>query len=227
MIIGNGLLATEFKEYKNNLDIIIFASGVSNSRNVNIHNFIREEKLLLNTISNNQNKKIVYFSSCDVIYANELKSGYYFHKLKMESLIKNSNIKYNILRLPQVISNSKNKYSLVNFFVNSIKKNKELIIYKNAVKNLIFIGDIKIMSKIVIENNEYLNTTINIINKNYYTIIEILICMEELLGKKAIIRLVDKGCPVKYKYININDKADINFDNEYLKKSLSKIINEL
>ena len=31
MVIGNGMLAQKFAKYKSDLDIIIFASGVSNS----------------------------------------------------------------------------------------------------------------------------------------------------------------------------------------------------
>ena len=60
MIIGNGLIAKSFENY--NLDCIIFASGVSSSKEKSRDNFLREVNLLKETISNNPDKKIVYFS---------------------------------------------------------------------------------------------------------------------------------------------------------------------
>jgi hypothetical protein len=47
MIIGNGLIAKSFKKKKNYFkNVIIFASGVSNSKNTNLKEFKREEKLV-------------------------------------------------------------------------------------------------------------------------------------------------------------------------------------
>ena len=46
MIIGNGLLAKAFIEYKNNDEIVIFASGVSNSLEEKQSEFKRETDLL-------------------------------------------------------------------------------------------------------------------------------------------------------------------------------------
>ena len=64
MIIGNGLIANSFLDSDLN-NIIIFASGVSNSKEENLLEFDREKKLLLRIIYENFNKKIVYFSTCD------------------------------------------------------------------------------------------------------------------------------------------------------------------
>ena len=41
MVIGNGLIANQFKSYNNDENILIFASGVSNSSEVNDIEFIR------------------------------------------------------------------------------------------------------------------------------------------------------------------------------------------
>ncbi|MEJ2498930.1 MAG: hypothetical protein P8Y46_06430 [Sulfurovaceae bacterium] len=50
MIIGNGMLAHEFSDYKDDNDIIIFASGVSNSGETRESEFEREKELLTKTI---------------------------------------------------------------------------------------------------------------------------------------------------------------------------------
>ncbi|MEO7119531.1 MAG: hypothetical protein ABIY62_00460 [Ginsengibacter sp.] len=42
MVIGNGMIANRFISYKNNDDVIIFASGVSNSKDTIEENFLRE-----------------------------------------------------------------------------------------------------------------------------------------------------------------------------------------
>ena len=46
MVIGNGLLAKEFNFYKNNEQIVIFASGVSNSKEKIQNNFYSVDLLL-------------------------------------------------------------------------------------------------------------------------------------------------------------------------------------
>lgn len=46
MIVGNGLIAKEFLEYSNSKNILIFASGVSNSKEERVDEFLREENLL-------------------------------------------------------------------------------------------------------------------------------------------------------------------------------------
>ena len=55
MIIGSGLLASEFSDLEENNSIVIFASGVSNSLETNNAKFNREEQLITNTININKN----------------------------------------------------------------------------------------------------------------------------------------------------------------------------
>ena len=45
MVIGNGLVASAFSKYKNDDDVIIFASGVSNSSTNKKEEFEREINL--------------------------------------------------------------------------------------------------------------------------------------------------------------------------------------
>ena len=86
MIIGNGLISSVFdknkKDYENYL---VFASGVSNSKETNEEQFIREKELVLKCIYENKNLTFLYFSSVLVGITN---NDYYNHKLAMEELIK-------------------------------------------------------------------------------------------------------------------------------------------
>ena len=104
MIIGNGQLATIFK--KTTLDnIVVFASGVSNSNCQDIKQFEREKDLLVKTLTNNKNKKFVYFSSCALSAEEYPKNDYYKHKQNMENIIKRYSDNYYIFRAPQLFGN--------------------------------------------------------------------------------------------------------------------------
>ena len=69
MIVGNGLIAKAFDNFKDD-KVIIFASGVSNSLEQRKQEFDREENILSNVINENPEKKIVYFSTC---YFNDIR----------------------------------------------------------------------------------------------------------------------------------------------------------
>ena len=61
MVIGKGLIAKRFYSYESDSDILIFASGVSNSKNRDEALFARELELLQNTINTYPDKVLVYF----------------------------------------------------------------------------------------------------------------------------------------------------------------------
>ena len=87
MVIGNGLLSRVFFEYKENTDLLIFASGVSNSQESSVSEFEREKLMLLEVLENHSNKTLVYFSTC-AFYDTYFKENLYLrHKRQMEKLI--------------------------------------------------------------------------------------------------------------------------------------------
>ena len=140
MVIGNGLLAKEFNFYKNNEQIVIFASGVSNSKENNHHEFQREEQLLKKTIEENNNKILVYFSTCSIDSVETSNNDYVKHKLRMEKIVESHKFFY-IFRLPQVVGITKSN-TIIKYFVESITKNKELTINRYSTRNLISISDV-------------------------------------------------------------------------------------
>ena len=140
MIVGNGLLGSAFKNSTIDFDdCLIFASGVSNSKNIYESDFKRERNLLVNHILDHDNLKFIYFSSmlADISY-----KPYYEHKLKMERIIEKMSDNYIIFRLPQVIGKTGNPANLVNHIINSIKNGDELTIFKNIERAIIDIDDI-------------------------------------------------------------------------------------
>lgn len=140
MIVGSGLLSSEFKKFPTLLeDFLIFASGVSNSKETNINNFEREKELLINLINNNQNLKLIYFSS---VLTGIIDNDYYRHKLQVEEIIKNNCKNYIIFRIPQIVGFNGNKNNIVNFLKESVKNENEILIYKNVYRSLIDIEDL-------------------------------------------------------------------------------------
>jgi nucleoside-diphosphate-sugar epimerase len=140
MIVGNGMISNKFKLYSNLLeDVIIFASGVSDSNENNPENFIREKELLLKTIEENKDKKIIYFSS---VLVNFSEKAYYKHKLEMEKIIESNSISYIIYRLPQIVGGDGNKNNIVNYIKNSIIKQNPISIYVDAERALLDVDDL-------------------------------------------------------------------------------------
>lgn len=140
MIVGDGLIATGFenlKEYYSNY--IIFASGVSNSKETSDKEYNREKDLVLKTIKENKNLKIIYFSS---ILVDITKNKYFKNKLEIEDIIKTNSDNYIIFRIPQVVGKNGNPKNLVNYIKNSILNEEEIIIHSNVERSLLDIDDL-------------------------------------------------------------------------------------
>ena len=87
MVIGNGMIANRFASYKNTDDIIIFASGVSNSKETVEENFLREFTLLKKTIKEHPENILVYFSTCSVEDTDLALAPYVIHKKRLKHLL--------------------------------------------------------------------------------------------------------------------------------------------
>ncbi len=111
MIVGHGDIASVLPDRD---DLLFFASGVSNSQEVNDAAYKREIDLLM---QQDRTKRIVYFSTLSVFYNS---TRYTFHKRYMEELIKSQFPSYCILRLGNVTWGT-NANHLINFFRNKIK----------------------------------------------------------------------------------------------------------
>lgn len=186
MIVGKGLIASIFSSLDSD-ELLIFASGVSNSTCVIKSEYEREKKLLIESILKNKDSKLIYFSTCDV-YDNLKNTMYVKHKLEIEEIIKKECNKWLIYRLPQVIGIG-NRNNLLYFLVNNIIKgipfDCSLFLERNLIKKeeLLYLGNI--YSNI---NNEIINLA-NPININVGNIVNI---VEEITNKKSIINISEE-----------------------------------
>lgn len=223
MIIGNGLIASLFTN-NDRENIIFFASGVSNSLETRTEEFLREENLIKNTITENAEKIFVYFSTCSIYDSSKTGSDYVLHKLKMEQLIKKMCTNFLILRVSNAVGKGGNPNLLINYIIRAVNNNETINVHTKATRNLIDVDDIKNVTFDIIDSQK-LNRVVNVAYIKNYSIIEILEIIEQFYGKKVDINLIRSGSGYD---INIPDieqyfiENNLNNKENYLKKILEK-----
>jgi nucleoside-diphosphate-sugar epimerase len=225
MIIGNGLIAKSFETYKTKNDFLIFASGVSDSKSDNENDFKRERDLLSESISNNPEKKIVYFSTTS-IFDNDLKeTPYAKHKISLENLIKQNTSRYNIFRLSNLAGFSGNPNTILNFFYFHIVEGRHFDLWKNSERNIIDVEEVYRVIDHVLENNLFENEIINIANTNNYPVNYIVHAIESFVNKQAIFTEKEKGAKISIDISRVKplfELLKIEFEENYLSRLLVK-----
>lgn len=223
MIVGRGLIASLFTNCDRE-DTVFFASGVSNSLETRPEEFNREENLIKQTIAENPDKVLVYFSTCSIYDSSKTESNYVLHKLKMEQIVKNLSKNFLILRVSNAVGKGGNPNLLMNYIVNAVKNNETINVHTKATRNLIDVEDVKNITFKFLDNKIF-KSIINVAYLHNYSIIEILELIEELYNKKANINLIKSGSgyevsiPIVEKYFIENNLHDKKW---YLRRLLKK-----
>jgi nucleoside-diphosphate-sugar epimerase len=225
MVIGNGMIANRFHAYKNNNGIIIFASGVSNSKDTVEENFLREFQLLKQTTKDYQGKTLVYFSTCSIQDEDLASSPYIIHKKNIEEFIKQNAAEYYLFRISNLAGVSNNPYTLLNYFIFNILKNHPLTVWTKAYRNIIGVDDMYAVADYFLQEKKNINTTINIANTENYSVPYIIKCIEKHLNKKALANEVERGDNYKIDVATIEPlfkELHIQFNENYLAALLKK-----
>jgi nucleoside-diphosphate-sugar epimerase len=231
MIIGNGLIANGFSSYKQDENTLIFASGVSNSKEKNQDAFSKERALL--EYYRNENWRelglkndylLVYFSTTSVLDQNQASADYVKHKLIMEQLVETFD-KFIIFRLPQVVGVSSNPHTLINFLHTKISTNQSFDLWLNAKRSIIDITDTFKICKKIINNRESFNRAINIGNGINYSTEKIVQVLEKVTEKTAIFNKKELGssfdCDVSYS-LEVANSLGLEICQNYLELVLEK-----
>ena len=224
MVIGKGMLANAFISYSSVDNVIIFASGVSNSKTIDQCQFEREEKLLLDTMEKYENKTLIYFSSCALCDDKNLDIPYYKHKYEMEKLIEQHCSYYLIGRLPQAFSSQNNPYQLIGYLINSVLNKEVIDVIENAERYVIDVNDVFILIDRMIKNRIPSKVKIDIANDYRYKIDEIISIIENIYGIKAKYRFTN-GEPrnIMLDLSNIKEFGyGMGFGKSYLENKLRK-----
>ena len=159
MVIGNGMMANKFMDcYKDDSSIIVFASGVSNSSEIDEDKYARELTLINHCLSKHPQSKFVYFSS--VIHLSGMNTRYLHHKREVESLLIKKSQNYLVIRLPQVVGPGGNKNNIINYFDNCVKNNIPLKVQTNTIRSVVDIDDVFNIVKLCVVR--YQNTILNL-----------------------------------------------------------------
>ena len=167
-IIGNGMIAKSFKDY-NFKSVCIFASGVADSTENDTLEYEKEYNFLKQVLEKNQNNKIIYFSTLSVLRHDY--TDYIKHKLFIESYIENNSNNFLILRLPNVIGETKNTKQLVPFMYNSLLNNKIIQIKNGTYRDLLDVEDLPKIVDFLIKKK--INGKINITLDNKIKVVDI------------------------------------------------------
>lgn len=225
MVVGSGLVAGGFKKYANNDEVLIFASGVSNSGNIQDVEFEREKKLLQQELSLNQDKTFVYLGTCSVYDASLQNSAYVMHKLAMEAMIKELHGDYHIFRVSNLAGKTSNPNTVLNFFYQHIISGSVFDLWLHASRNIIDIDDAVAVCSYIIDKKLCSNEITNIANPVNYPVAEIVKTLETISGKKANYTVTDKGSNPDintHQAKHFFSLLHISFDDDYLKKTLEK-----
>lgn len=188
-IIGSGLIARCFMDYRSIDNSIIFASGVSNSKEILNSEFDRERKLLLEVLNTiDENTTFVYFSTCSKYQ--KYNTSYINHKIEMEGLIKKRRSKYIIARLPNVIGSNDNN-TMIPFFIRKVKNRENIMVYTNESRQFIATKDMVRIVALLIENK--FTGEINITNGINVKVLNVIDIISNLIGIKAKVILVPEG----------------------------------
>lgn len=213
MIVGKGLIASLFTAHDRE-NTIFFASGVSNSLETRVEEFLREENLIKSTITENANKIFVYFSTCSIYDSSKTGSDYVLHKLKMEQLIKKSCKQFLILRVSNAVGKGGNPNLLMNYIVRAVKNDETINVHTKATRNLIDVDDIRNVTFDLLKNQS-LNKIINVAYLKNYSILEILEIVEKFYDKKINSNLLKSGSGYD---INIPDIESYFTENNLINK---------
>jgi dTDP-4-dehydrorhamnose reductase len=191
MIIGNGFIASAFKNANlDNNNLLIFASGVSNSLSSDSDSGFAREKKLIESYSNTK-KTFIYFSTSSIFDKSRESSPYIRFKLMIEKFIQNNFDNYVIYRLPIIAGKSNNPHTLLNYIFNSIKESSEIKVELFASRYIVDIDDVVSIVNLTAPALKQQKFNLNFDNKIKIT--DLISIFEDVLGKKAIIKKVRRG----------------------------------
>ena len=210
-IIGNGMIAKSFKNF-NLANTCIFASGVADSTETDLLLYKKEFELLKRTINQFPQFRFVYFSTLSIFKFEY--NEYVKHKLFIENYIENNLDNYLILRLPNIVGQTKNQNQLLPFLFQKISNNSEIDVKDNTYRDLIDVEDLPKIVKFLIEKN--IVGKINISLNNKITITDIIDTLKD----------INHIYTTKINKININDTIYytndlLNYNFDFTQKSLN------
>ena len=225
MIVGTGLLATALaRRYADDETVLVFASGVSNSKETRVTEFAREADLLRATAESYSKAHFVYFSTCSIDDPDRSASPYVQHKIAMELCV-GAFPSHSIFRLPQVVGKTDNPNTLANFLYLKIVSGEHFTVWTEAWRHLIDVADVGLIAEAMINRYEYHGRPVNIACTYPTKMPQLVEIFERVLRRTAVCELVPRG---EGSVINVGDTREImkscgiEFDAGYVERTIGK-----
>jgi len=219
------MIAKKFASYASNDKFLIFASGVSNSKSSDQSAYAREFDLLVQALEKNNNKTIVYFSTCSIYDPSESLSRYVIHKKVIEDRIRKNAASFHIFRVSNVAGSSNNPNTILNFLYYHIANKINFDLWAGSSRNIIDIDDLFSIANYILSSDLYVNQTINIANPINYTVQSIINTFGKVLHQQPNYITIQKGSdfPIDISQIQpIIRQLAIDFNQDYLEKLIKK-----
>lgn len=192
MIVGKGLLAQAFTPaFAARHNIVLFASGVSNSQETRAEQFARERAMLEQALE--LNRFLIYFSTCSVSDQELQHSPYVQHKQAMEALILERAGQKAIFRLPQLVGATPNPHTLTNYLHHQISTGTPFKVWLHARRNLIDVADVAAIVCHLLDNHAADGVVTNVASPQSVGILELVHIFEQVLDRRASYETVDAG----------------------------------
>jgi nucleoside-diphosphate-sugar epimerase len=230
MIIGNGLIAKSFSNYEKSKQVLIFASGVSNSVEIRKSEFDREESLLRASLESHPEKLFVYISTCSILDDSVNKRPYVRHKVAMEKIIEAECSQYLIFRLSNVVGNGGNSNTILNYLVENLRNQTHIEIWTGASRNILDVEDALELMNFHLLNFKS-SKIVNIANVLDFSVLKIVTAIEEEYCMNGNYTLKDAGKKVRidldketleHGSVIFSKSKDINYISLLLKKYFHK-----
>jgi hypothetical protein len=192
MIVGNGMVAEAFTPYRLNPNVKIFAAGISRSSETRISEFERERNLLSSHLESFTGC-LVYFSTCNVHYADAAQNAYVRHKLMIEDEIRKKAAEFLIFRLPQLVGRSANPHTLTNYFYHRLIRGERFLLREDATRSLLDVAHAYAICDRLISDRALRNRSLDVYLPYSVSVIDIVRTLERILGIPARFDLVPGG----------------------------------
>lgn len=218
------MMAQAFSAFASDSAVAIFASGVSDSTEARPEAFRRESNLLRRVRAAHPDALLVYFGTCSVNDPDQRDTPYVRHKLAMEAQLMASPGPWMVLRLPLAIGSGHRGNTLAKFLHDRIVRGKKFDVWTRASRYPIDVEDAFRIARQLIADPSMWRRTINIALRPY-PILDFVRILEEIVGKRAVYRLVDKGqqyelhCP---EVASLVDALHLDSGDNYLRRVLRK-----
>lgn len=227
MIVGTGLIGKSLSQI-DTAGITVFASGVSNSRETDAKEFLREKSLLESHLSRQSNYRFVYISTCSVNDPSQSDSPYVIHKKLMEHLVL-SHPDTHIVRLPNVVGPDGNLNNLVNHFVRSVRSGEALTLQESARRYILGVDELAKLMEAFVSLLPHTDRVVDFAPPTSTSVLDLVRQIEDILGIEADISMVPGGSSYPIDFSNTerySKLSGIEFSDRYVESVLKKWISD-